>query len=236
MRLYIIRHADPDYENDKLTSAGELEAAALAKRLASCQLDAIYSSPMPRAHMTAQYTADLLKLKVNIEPWAMEVQGWDYTAIEEDGEAIPFWDIPGEILRADPAYFDLERWCYTPPLDSPRMCEDYTALSAAIDELVARYGYRREGRRYRIVEHDYRQIALFCHNGTALAALAHLLCAPPPLIWCSFWHAPSSVTTILFEERGPEWAIPRALTVGDVSHLYEARLPVQPRGIRGNYR
>jgi probable phosphoglycerate mutase len=40
----------------------------------------------------------------------------------------------------------------------------------------------------------------------------------------------------LFEERSSEWAIPRALTVGDVSHLYEARLPVQPRGIRGNYR
>ncbi len=49
MRLYLIRHADPDYENDKLTPAGELEAAALARRLAAYHLDAIYSSPMPRA-------------------------------------------------------------------------------------------------------------------------------------------------------------------------------------------
>ena len=34
MRLYIIRHADPDYENDKLTSAGELEATDLVQLLA----------------------------------------------------------------------------------------------------------------------------------------------------------------------------------------------------------
>ncbi len=236
MRLHIIRHADPDYENDTLTPAGKQEAAALARRLASYNLDAVYASPMPRAYMTAQYTADLLKLPVTIEPWAIEVQSWSYDPIIEDGEAIPVWDIPGEILRANPAYFDLERWCYTPPLDSPRIRDDYAALSSSVDELVARYGYQREGRRYRIIQPDRRQIALFCHNGTALAALAHLLCAPPPLIWCSFWHAPSSVTTILFEERGDEWAVPRALSVGDVSHLYEARLPVQPRGIRGNYR
>jgi broad specificity phosphatase PhoE len=236
MRLYIIRHADPDYENDKLTAAGELEAAALAKRLTSYNIDAIYSSPMPRAQMTAQYTADLLKLKVNLEPWAIEVQGWHYAPIVEEGEAIPVWDIPGEILRADPALFDLERWCYTPPLDLPHIREDYAALGAATDELISRYGYKREGRRYKIIERDKRQIALFCHNGTTLAMLAYLLCAPPPLIWCSFWHAPSAVTTILFEERSSEWAIPRALAVGDVSHLYEARLPVQPRGIRGNYR
>ncbi|MBL8121102.1 MAG: histidine phosphatase family protein, partial [Anaerolineae bacterium] len=103
MRLYIIRHADPDYENDTLTAAGHQEAMALAKRMASHGLDAIYASPMPRAAITAQYTANLLKLPVITAPWAIEVQGWSYDPIVEDGEAIPVWDIPGEILRADPA-------------------------------------------------------------------------------------------------------------------------------------
>lgn len=236
MRFHLIRHADPDYDRDTLTPAGHLEAAALARRMAACPLNFIYASPMPRAYLTAQYSADLLKLPIKEQPWAIEVQGWSYDPIVEDGEAIPVWDIPGEILRSDPAYFDLERWCYTPPLDSQRIRDDYAALSAAADRLIESHGYRREGRRYRIVERNTDQIALFCHNGTALAILAHLLCAPPPLIWCSFWHAPSAVTTILFEERGPEWAVPRALSAADVSHLYEARLPVQPRGIRGNYR
>lgn len=236
MRLYIIRHADPDYENDTLTAAGHQEAMALAKRMASHGLDAIYASPMPRAAITAQYTANLLKLPVITAPWAIEVQGWSYDPIVEDGEAIPVWDIPGEILRADPALFDIDRWCYTPPLDSERIRSDYAILGGNTDALMEEYGYKREGRRYRILERNQRQIAVFCHNGTALAMLAHLLCAPPPLIWCSFWHAPSAVTTILFEERSADWAIPRCLSACDVSHLYEARLPVQPRGIRGNYR
>ena len=235
MRLYIIRHADPDYERDTLTAAGFQEAAALGKRLAAHGLDAIYASPMPRAYLTAQFAADLLKLPVTIHNWAMEIQGWSYDLIVEEGEAIPVWDIPGHILRSDPALFDLELWNRTPPLDSQRIRDDYAALCAALDDLIEQHGYRRDGRRYQVIEKNEQQIALFCHNGTALAMLAHLLCAPPPLIWCSFWHAPSAVTTVLFEERDESFAVPRALGVGDVSHLYEARLPVQPRGIRGNY-
>lgn len=235
MRLYLIRHADPDYDGDNLTPAGHQEAIALAKRMASYRLNAVHASPMPRARITAQYTADLLKLPVQIEPWAIEVQGWHYDAIVEDGEAIPVWDIPGEILRAEPAFFDPERWCHTPPLDSQRIRDDYAALCGAIDQLIEQHGYKREKEFYRILSRNDHQIALFCHNGTALAVLAHLLAAAPPMIWSSFWHAPSAVTTILFEERSTNWAVPRAITVGDVSHLYEARLPVQPRGIRGNY-
>ena len=34
MRLYIIRHADPDYKNDTITVFGHKDAQALAKRLA----------------------------------------------------------------------------------------------------------------------------------------------------------------------------------------------------------
>ena len=32
MRLYIIRHADPDYPNRTITEKGHLEAQSLAKR------------------------------------------------------------------------------------------------------------------------------------------------------------------------------------------------------------
>ncbi|MCZ7545048.1 MAG: hypothetical protein M5R40_16680 [Anaerolineae bacterium] len=75
---------------------------------------------------------------------------------------------------------------------------------------------------------------MFCHQGFGLTWLAHLLDLPPPAVWTGFWLAPSSVTTVLFETRSADWATPRCLSVGDVSHLYAARLPVQPRGLRGN--
>ncbi len=54
-------------------------------------------------------------------------------------------------------------------------------------------------------------------------------------MWAGFWHAPTAVTTILFDERSEKWAVPRALCVGDTSHLYAAGLPVRPRGIIANY-
>jgi len=109
-------------------------------------------------------------------------------------------------------------------------------FSQAADQFLARFGCVRDGTNYRIAADNKLQIAAFCHNGTALLWLSLLLHIPPPLVWCSFWHAPSAVTTILFEQRSDQLAAPRALSVGDTSHLYEARLPVQPRGIRGNYR
>ena len=96
MRLYIIRHADPDYENNTLTPAGHQEANALARRLAGHGLDYIYTSPITRAAMTAQYTADLLKIEPITDEWLIEIPGWE---IEELG-GIPAWDIPGEVFRA----------------------------------------------------------------------------------------------------------------------------------------
>ncbi|MGN6699643.1 MAG: histidine phosphatase family protein, partial [Thermomicrobiales bacterium] len=79
------------------------------------------------------------------------------------------------------------------------------------------------------------RIAVFCHNGSAQTWLAHLLAIPLTLFWSSFWLAPSSVTTVLFDERSTDWAVPRCLSVGDLSHLYAAGLPAQPKGILANF-
>jgi probable phosphoglycerate mutase len=236
MRLYIIRHADPDYPNNTLTPAGHLEAAALARRLAGHGLDAIFASPLPRAGITARYTADLLKLPVITLDWLIEVAGWDTEPDLVDGGFIPAWDIPGESLRANPAYHAWDTWNATEPLDRPIYHETVSTFQAASDTFLAGYGYAREGARYRVTGANTLQIACFCHNGTALLWLSLLLHIPPPLVWAAFWHAPSAVSTILFEQRSADFAAPRALSVGDTSHLYEARLPIQPRGIRGNYR
>ena len=54
MRIYIIRHADPDYDNDTLTSAGHKEAIALAERLETERINRICCSPLGRARRTMQ--------------------------------------------------------------------------------------------------------------------------------------------------------------------------------------
>ena len=56
MRILLIRHGDPDYENDSLTEKGRREAHMLASRLINERIDYIYTSTMGRAMETAKPT------------------------------------------------------------------------------------------------------------------------------------------------------------------------------------
>jgi broad specificity phosphatase PhoE len=232
MRLYIVRHADPDYENDTITPAGHLEAQALAKRLASQGLEHLYSSPLPRARLTAGYTSDLLKMPVETLDWiaeprlGVEVDPWGRLAA---------WDVPGELIRGGETLPSHADWHAFELLADPAIRDHFLVTQRESDAFLETLGYRREGGRYRILESNRDRVAVFCHNGAGLFWFAHLLEIPLSLVWSGFWMAPSSVTTILFDERSQHWAVPRCLGFGDVSHLYEARLPVQPRGIIANY-
>ena len=102
------------------------------------------------------------------------------------------------------------------------------------------------------------RIALFCHAGTSMTLLSHLLSIPLPLVFSAFWLAPSSVTTILFEEHDDSkyqvdgvhdssdciFLTPRALNVGSTAHLSAAGLQTEnslyeewkrPAGIKNNF-
>lgn len=233
MRLLIIRHADPDYPNKTITPAGHLEAQALAKRLAVQGLDRVYCSPLGRAIHTMRYTAEALGMPHAIEEWTQEIGGW---RVDQDPlGACASWDVHGEIVRAQKPYSTQDDWYHRPPFDAPVFKEYYTRLQTHSDEFLTRHGYEREGGRYRPVRPNRERIAVFCHGGFGLTWLAHLLEVPVPIMWVSFFLPPSSVTTILFDERTKQWAVPRCIGLGDISHLYEAGLPVQPSGIRANF-
>ena len=68
----LIRHGDPDYDNDCLTENGRIQAELAAQALSKYRPDYIYSSPMGRAQATAKPLAELLNKEVTIEPWAPE--------------------------------------------------------------------------------------------------------------------------------------------------------------------
>ncbi len=232
MRLFIIRHADPDYPNNTITPAGHLEAQALAKRMSRIGLDYIYSSPLGRAIHTMQYTADALGMTGQIAEWTAELG--DCRVRAEPWGDMCVWDLPGEVIRTRVPHVTAENWHTHEPLTNPLLRETFERVVRDSDAFLARHGYRREGGRYRIERSNRDRIAVFCHGGFGLWWLAHLLELPLPLVWSGFFLPPSSVTTILFDERSDQWAVPRCLGVGDVSHLYAAGLPVQPSGIKAN--
>ncbi len=233
MRLYIIRHADPDYDHNTITPAGHLEARALAPRLAAERLDYLYCSPLGRALDTAGYTAELTGLELRVELWTRELADL-WVELPPWGRLVG-WDLPAEVIRAQAPFPTHENWHRLPPFEEPRFREEFEKLGTASDEFLARHGYEREGGTYRCVRPNRERLAVFCHDGFARAWLAYLLEIPLSLVWAGFWLPPSSVTTVLFEERSPERAAPRCIGLGDVSHLYAAGLPIGPRGIKGNF-
>ncbi len=231
MLLYIVRHADPDYDRNTITTTGHLEAQALSRRFARQGLDLIYSSPYPRAVQTMQYTADALGITPEIVEWAGELNEWQ---IDQKWGAKFAFDLAGETIRGCDPLPGHDTWHLTTPLDDPLFREKFSALKEFSDTFLVQHGYQREGGVYRNLQPNRKKIAIFCHNGFGLTWIAHLLEIPVSLIWSGFWLAPSSVTTILFEERSADWAVPRTLGVGDVSHLYAEGLPVQQRGLLSN--
>lgn len=234
MRLYIVRHGDPDYENNTITPAGHLEAQALAKRFDREGLDKIYSSPMGRAMQTMKYTAEMLNIEPVIEEWTRELSDVEIE-VKPHGE-VSIWNVHGEIVRNELPKMNRDSWHTSDFLKpNPKVHEICNVVAEASDNFLKQLGYVRENGKYRCIKPNTDKIAVFCHAGFAMTWLAHLLEIPAPLIWSGFWLAPSSVTTVLFDERTEGWAVPRCLGVGDVSHLYEANLPVRPRGIMANY-
>jgi broad specificity phosphatase PhoE len=226
MHLYVIRHADPDYANDTLTTQGFGEARALAARMAAVGLTHLYSSPLPRAVLTAQAVARLSAVPIVQEDWLVEPA---YLTVVQNGESYKIWDTFGEDVRSGGTPPTQETWNRVPPFDSPEVSEMWRGFRLHADELLARHGYAREGGRYRVRQGNRDRIAIVAHNGTFLLFLAHLLELPVSLAWSGFFAWPASVTVFFFEEHSDTWAVPRALHVADVSHLSAAGLQPQPR-------
>lgn len=232
MHLYIIRHADPDYINDTLTPQGYLESKALAERLAIHGLDSVYTSDTVRAIETARSASELLDLPYIILPWLLEP---GTLHIAQGGKTYALWDTFGETVRASAPMPTQDDWQTRAPFDKKAVSQMWQDFRQNCDTLISQHGYTRIEGRYRIDRHNRDRIALFCHNGTVLLFLAHFLELPVSLVWSGFYSWPASVTTIYFEEHSQEWAVPRALGVADVSHIYAAGMQPQPRAMGNRY-
>ena len=238
MRLYIVRHGDPDYEHDDLTEAGHREAAALAGLFSREGLDEIHASTLGRARRTASYTAEALGLPVVDEAWAREL-----SELRDPDTGFVIWDFDPNIL-AGLGEEDRNRilwsgdWKKRPPFSRPEVAPLLEAalarVAAGADGFMERLGFVREGGAYRVAAPRAKRVALFCHNGSGLTMLAHFLGMPAPAVWSSFFFHTSSVTTLLFEERRPGTATVRCVGLSDLSHLRVAGLPPSAAGLKAN--
>jgi len=219
MRLYIIRHGEPDYATDSLTENGKKQAAALADRLCAHGLDEIFSSPLGRAIETAEPTCERLKLSYKIEEWLSENKVFDeLSAVDENGERD--WSFGCQNTKLIKDDYTKDNW-YTNPIfktcASPLEC--YKRMAKSSDNFLERLGYKRSGNIYEIQTRSEKKIAAFCHHGVGTIWLSHLLNIPPHIFWSSFDIHHTAVTIVEFKNNPDDLTAAKCICFADISHI-----------------
>ncbi len=231
MKIYIIRHGDPDYSIDSLTEKGWREAEALSKRLVKLEIDDFYCSPLGRARDTSKPTLEKLGKEAEVLDWLREFAGVIKSPFT-DKNRIP-WDLPPYLWGNDERYYTLDKWNDTELMKSGNVDKIYKETVDGIDNLLRRYGWERESMLYRGGED--KTIALFCHFGMGITVLSYILGISPIVAQNNFFLAPTSVTTLVTETDSKGYSHFRATGVGDISHLYIENEPMSESGLYPNF-
>lgn len=227
MKILIVRHGDPDYVNDSLTEKGFKEARLLADRLEKLDVKQFYCSPLGRARRTAEATLNRLGRTAVIHDWLQEFPG---RTIDADGNKHLPWDyMPSDwTVRRD--LFDKDKWFDEERMSTGDVKEVYKSIADGIDNLLKEHGYIRSGLMYKTECGNKDTIVIFCHLGAGLSIVSHLLGIAAPVLWQGMFVAPTSVTTLVSEERISGEVFFRATGIGDISHLYAAGEPMSLSG------
>lgn len=218
MKILIIRHGDPDYANDTLTPAGLKEAEYLSERLINLPISDVYCSPLGRAKDTAKPYLEKSKKEMTVLPWLREFSG---TVIRPDTKekGIP-WDLQPAFWTKEEKLFSKTTWLDSNLMKSGDVEKIYKETTNGIDELLLSYGYKRDGYIYDCENNTDRTIAIFCHYAMGMTIVSHFSGVSPSLLWQSFFLPPTSVTTIVSEERIKGKVFFKCKQMGDTSHLY----------------
>lgn len=220
MKLMFVRHAEPYYAIDSLTVKGHREAQLLAERLSKLDVKAFYTSPLGRARETGRYTLEKVGREAEVLPWLAEFRG--HSIDPENGcYRIP-WDYKPSIWMDRKELRDMDAWLSDPLMAEGDVAQIWHETTAGLDTLLARHGYVRDDHIYRVDDNKPDTLVFFCHFGIMMACLSHLIGITPINLWHGFCTQPSSVTTVITEERVKGEVSWRCMQLGDISHLYAA--------------
>jgi Fructose-2,6-bisphosphatase len=229
MRLLFVRHAEPDYVHDSLTEKGRVEAALLAERLCKLDVKAFYVSPMGRAQATAEYTLKKLGREAQTLPWLEEFRG---RIINPDtGTLRGPWDLRPLFYAEKKNLHSIDTWLNDPLIQGGNCAEMFEETKRGLDSVLKAHGYEKDGPIYRCEDNKPDTLVFFCHFGISMAMLSYLTDISPLALWQGFCALPSSVTTMITEERTKGEVHFRCMQLGDISHLYAGDEPYSTAGL-----
>ena len=228
MRILLLRHAEPDYAIDGLTPKGRLEAELLSQRLLSYSIRDFYVSPLGRARETASYTLSKLNRQAEVLPWLAEFRG--RFPDPQTGRSRISWDLLPRQFASEPLLMDPDQWADAPLYQGGNVRQIWDETRFGVADLLARYGFHREGPVWCCDNNTQDTIALFCHFCISMAVVGCLLHISPMILMQGCLAAPSSLTELVTEERVPGEVVFRITKLGDLSHLESAG---EPRSMAG---
>ena len=216
MKITIIRHAEPDYENNTLTKKGFREADYLGKYLKDEKLDYIYVSPLNRAKFTADAicrynatknykTCDFLR---------------EFNALID----LPYyknhiiWDLKPSFLNDNLKLYSSD-WAEVKEIKNSNVYSVYQEVKQGFTNILALHGYEYNGAYYSVKKPNKDKLVFVCHFGLGSILLSILLNTSPFVLNNHTCMQPSSVTTLVTEEREEGKAIFRMLNFGSIEHL-----------------
>lgn len=217
MKLLFIRHGDPDYEHDCVTEKGKREIQLLAEKLKEMQIDDVYISPLGRARETASATLSQIKKEGIICSWLREFDA--LVTMPGTQEKHLSFDFTPAFIEKHPMLYDANKWLKEPLIVQSDVPKRYLETCNAFDELLARYGYIRDGLHYRVVTECRKTLVFFCHFGITGVLLSHLFHFSPICFLQHFFSAPTAIASVYSEEREKGIASFRCFSFGDISHL-----------------
>lgn len=220
MKILIVRHGDPDYAHDSLTPKGRREAELLSERLSGMDITEFYVSPLGRAKATAAPTLERMGRTATECEWLREFDAPIDRPDVTDRKMIT-WDWLPQDWTGEPLFFDYGKWMMHPVMAQDDVGAQYRWVTDNFDRLLASHGYIHEGHIYRVEQSNRDTLVFFCHFGLECVLLSHILGVSPMVLWHQVCAAPSSVTTLVTEERRKGIAIFRMTGFGDISHLYK---------------
>ena len=220
MEIIIVRHAEPDYAIDSLTEKGWKEAELLAERMAKYDIKNFYVSPLGRARDTAKATLEKMNREAEVLEWLREFRG--QVNYEHTSGGPRCWDFRATDWTEIDDLYDKDAWINTELMQSKNVPEEYEWVTSNLDDFLAQHGYVHEGNHFKVTNSNHDKIVLFCHYGVSCVMLAHILGISPVMFWQAFVMQPSSVTSLVTEEREEGFAIFRLRMYGDISHLEAA--------------
>ncbi len=218
MRLILVRHAEPDYSVASLTPRGRIEAELLSRRLRRLpRVEGWFCSPLGRARDTAAPTMRAVGAEPEILDWLQEFRG--RARDPETGRTRIPWDYPPRMLEQRPELWRADTWLSSPLYRDTNVRAVWDETREGLAALLGRFGYARDGLLWRCGDNRRGTIVCFCHFGIAMAMCADLMGLSPVTLWHTLCMRPSSVTSLVTEERvkGEVWW--RCEAMGDTSHL-----------------